>query len=119
MPGCKRRLDRFQLLRVFDHHIDEIFGVPEGIQNRFGLRFPVRIGRFAKLVGGSGLYDSRILEVWRIVFSADLFDQRKRRLNRVLKEKTPYSTRGKSGRRRPPRPLPGHGLILPTPAAGT
>jgi hypothetical protein len=51
-----------------------------------GLRFPVRIGRFAKLVEGSGLYDSRILEVWRIGFSADLFNQRKRRLYRVLKE---------------------------------
>ena len=39
-----RRLDLFQLLRVLDHHIDEIFGVPEGLQNRFGLRFPVLIG---------------------------------------------------------------------------
>jgi hypothetical protein len=45
--GFKRLLDRIQLLPVFNHHTDEIFGVPEGLQNRFGLRFPVRIGRFA------------------------------------------------------------------------
>jgi hypothetical protein len=68
--------------------LDEIFGVPKGIQNLFGLRFPVLIGPFAKLVGGCGLYDSRILKVWRIGFCADLFDQRKRFLNRILKENT-------------------------------
>jgi hypothetical protein len=67
--------------------MDEIFRMPEGVQNRCGFRVPVRIGRFAKLVSGSGLYDSGILEVWRIVFSANLFNQRRRRLDRILKEK--------------------------------
>ena len=49
--------------------------------------FPVFIGRCAKMVGGSGLHDSCILEVWWIGFPADLFNQRVRRLHRVLKEK--------------------------------
>jgi hypothetical protein len=80
-------LDRFQILRVLDHHIDKIFGVPKCFQNRFGFRVPVVVGRRGKLMLDTGLDNPGVLEMGRIGFTADLFDQLKRRINRVLKIK--------------------------------
>jgi hypothetical protein len=46
----------------------------------------VLIGRYAKLVLGSGLNDLDVLGIWRIGFT-DRLDQLKRGLNRILKIK--------------------------------
>jgi hypothetical protein len=86
-PRLRRHLDLFEVFCVLDHHIVKIFGVPKCFQNRFSFRIPVLIGRCAKLVLGSGLNDLDVLEVWRIGFTVDLFDQPKRCINRILKIK--------------------------------
>jgi hypothetical protein len=77
-PWSRRHLNLFEIFGVLDHHINKIFGVPKSFQNRFSFRFPVFIGRGAKLVRGSGLNDLDILGIWRIGFIADLVDQLKR-----------------------------------------
>ena len=44
-PPCRVREATlpFPTLRVLDHHVNEIFGVPDGLQNRFGLHVPVSL----------------------------------------------------------------------------
>jgi hypothetical protein len=66
-----------QLLTVPGHHLDEVPGMPEGLQHRAGIFKPMLIDRIIELAPSPFFVNLTIVFIGRIGFPADVRNQLK------------------------------------------
>jgi hypothetical protein len=64
-----------QLFAIFQHHLDKVFGVPEGLKDRASAFKPALIHRFIEAALRASLVDLAEPFIWRVGFASDFNNQ--------------------------------------------